>query len=75
MLPAEADTQRACALSRFTDVKTGAQLYVLMFCFFCVAVLMYAFVKHETYRIEFSVVSFSALQLYRAAQSNHFCSL
>ena len=74
MLPAVADTQRACALSRFTDVKTGEQLYVLMF-FFCVAVLMYAFVKHEMYRIEFSVVSLLALQLYRAAQSNHFCSL
>ena len=35
MLPAVADTQRACALSRFTDVKTGEQLYVLMFFFLC----------------------------------------
>lgn len=34
MLPAEADTQRACALSRFTDVKAGEQLYVLMVFFF-----------------------------------------
>lgn len=61
MLPAQADTLRACALSRFTDVKQGSNCYYktgntnTFWCFlFFFPILMYTFGKHEIYRIDFS---------------------
>lgn len=84
MLPAQADTLRACALSRFTDVKPGSNcnnktgstnMFWWVVVFF-LAVWMYTSSKHGIYRSEFLVVSLSArVVVYRQSCLVKICFL